>query len=95
MTGDGLRSPSLEAQSSAGGVRLSFDVAPDRVRATSSAGGVEVLVPPGSGPYAVDASSSAGSSTVGVRQDPRAEHTIMARSSAGSVSVRERGAPAQ
>ena len=89
VRGERLRSTDVEAESSAGAVRLGFDVPPRQVRAGSSAGAVEVVLPAGSGPYAVDASSSAGSTDVDVPTDPSAERRVEARSSAGSVVVRE------
>ncbi|GAA4349723.1 DUF4097 family beta strand repeat-containing protein [Angustibacter luteus] len=82
-----LASATVEADSSAGSVSLTFAVAPTDVKATGSAGSVEVLLPPGDEAYRVDAGSSAGSSEVSVRTDPDSSRRIVAHSSAGSVEV--------
>jgi hypothetical protein len=86
---DAVRLPStdVQADSSAGSVHLSFTVAPARVKATSSAGSVQVLVPSGQESYLVSADSSAGSTDVSVRTDPSSSRTIEAHSSGGSVHV--------
>ncbi len=82
-----LRSRFVEAVTSAGSVRLSFVVAPDSVRAESSAGSVRVTVPDDPTTYRVDASTSAGTTRVRVRTDPTSQRSITASSSAGSVFV--------
>ncbi|MEP6461891.1 MAG: DUF4097 family beta strand repeat-containing protein [Frankiaceae bacterium] len=89
VRGEDLRSTVVRADSSAGRVQLAFRTQPTTVSARSSAGGVQVTVPPGSGPYRVDADSSAGSTHVTVRTDPAAPPKITARSSAGGVRVAE------
>jgi hypothetical protein len=88
ITGTALRSLAVEADSSAGSVRLSFAAAPEAVRAKSSAGGVTVEVPEGDELYRVEASADGGDERVRVRTDPRSDRVITARSSAGSVTVR-------
>lgn len=89
VRGAGLRSTDVAANSSGGRVALGFATAPREVSARSSAGGVTVTVPPGSGPYRVAADSSAGSTRVRVRTDPAAPAQITAHSSGGSVRVQE------
>lgn len=87
VDGVGLRSPQVTADSEAGGVTLAFDAAPAAATALSSAGGVTVLVPDDGTAYDVDASTSAGSTTITVDTDPGADRSITARSSAGAVEV--------
>jgi hypothetical protein len=86
----GLGPGRVDAESSAGGVRLAFATAPDRVRAHSSAGSVTVELPHGPQAYAVEAESSAGSTDVGVRTDPASPRVVDVSSSTGSVEVRYR-----
>ena len=88
VLGEQLASATVRADSSAGSVRLVFDVAPTSVDADSSAGSVELVVPDDSAVYAVDASTSAGSARIEVATDPSADRTLRLRSSAGDVSVR-------
>jgi hypothetical protein len=87
VRGTDLRTPVVDASSSADAVRLQLAVPPSRVRATSSAGAVAVLLPPGPQTYRVDASSSADTTDVTVRTDPTSALVIVARSSADSVRV--------
>jgi hypothetical protein len=82
-----LRCPTVDASTSAGSVRVSFLVAPDSVRAQSGAGSVTVNVPEDATTYHVEADTSAGSTRVRVRTDPTSPRSIVATSSAGSVTV--------
>ncbi len=82
-----LRSPAVDAKTSAGSVRVSFLVAPESVRARSDAGSVTVNVPEDATTYHVEADTSAGSTRVRVRTDPTSPRSISASSSAGSVTV--------
>ena len=78
----------------AGRTSLSPDNPPEVARALMdkageripSAGGVEIRVPVGPA-YEVTAETSAGSTEVGVPDQPGADHRITAKSSAGGVSV--------
>jgi hypothetical protein len=84
------RSTDIEATSAGGGVSIDLDAAPTRIDATSWAGDVTVQLPRTESSFAVDASSSGGSSDVQVRTDPAAPRRIRAHSSGGDVSVRYR-----
>jgi len=84
---DGLRAEVVDAQSSAGRVVLSFLAGPRDVRARSSAGGVAIALPTGDGPYAVEASTSAGTARVDVATAPTSARRVSATSSAGDVEV--------
>ena len=88
MRGRDLRSPVVDARTAAGTVDLELTIAPQRVRASSSAGSVTVVVPDDTTVYAVDASTDAGDDTVRVRTDPASTRTIDASTSAGNVTVR-------
>ncbi len=88
VRGEELRAVDVEARSSAGSVRLFFQVSPETVVAHSSAGRVEVVVPDDGTSYEVDASTEAGSDVVAIATDPDSDRSIRARSEAGDVLVR-------
>ena len=85
---EGAAAPTVDADSSGGGVRLSLVAVPGGVRAHSSAGGVSVEVPLDPAAYRVNAHSSGGGTHVSVRTDPFSERRITASSSGGGVTVR-------
>lgn len=87
----GLRSSTVDVQSSNDLVRLDFADAPDTVRVRTSNDRVSVVVPDGSGPYAVDLSTSNGSANNQVRSDPSAERRIEVRTSNDDVTLRYPG----
>jgi hypothetical protein len=84
----GLRSSHVAAEASTGSIELSFAAAPQDVRAQTSTGSVEVVVPPDGTAYAVHASTSIGGSEVTVPVDSSSARRIQARASTGSVEVR-------
>jgi DUF4097 and DUF4098 domain-containing protein YvlB len=84
----GATSETVKADSSAGSVNITFVRAPMTVDAESSAGGVKIVVPEDSEAYRVDASTSAGDSTIEIKTDPKSKRAIKVRSSAGNVSVK-------
>ena len=86
IVGSGLRGDA-RADSSGGSVRLVFDSPPSSVRAGSSGGRVEVLLPRVEGGYRVDASASGGDQVVEVPTDPASTRQIVVRSSGGSARV--------
>ncbi|WP_433502104.1 DUF4097 family beta strand repeat-containing protein [Pseudonocardia halophobica] len=86
VTGSGLAGPRVSATSTAGDVALGFAAPPAAVVAESTAGDVEVVVPIGP-VYRVDAGTTVGSVEVGVADDPGADATISAHSTAGDVRV--------
>lgn len=107
VTGDidarGLRGGRIDADSSSGTVALSFDVAPERVTATTSSGDVVVRVPPGVEAYRVETggvrrlrpspggSWRSGTNTdevqVRVREDSASDRLIEATTASGTVTV--------
>lgn len=87
VTGVGLRSRDVTADTADGGVDLSFAEPPDRVRAASRDGGVDVVVPDDGTAYAVSVDVSDGSQDVTVPTDPDSTHRITVRTSDGSVTV--------
>ncbi len=83
----GSTSTDVDLSSSGGGVRASFTKPPKKVRISSSGGGVRLVLPRSEISYAVDASSSGGSSSVKIRTDPESPYTVWLRSSGGSVTA--------
>jgi hypothetical protein len=72
-----------------GDVNLAFRDPPDRVDVNVATGFVEIDVPPGG--YALELRAPAGSVSIqGIEDDPSSEHQIVARTGAGSISVRGR-----
>jgi hypothetical protein len=84
-----LAAGTVTAKTSSGDVGLDLATAPTSASAITSAGDVLVAVP-GDVAYRVETATSAGDKRVSVRTDPSAPHTIVARSSAGDVTVRAR-----
>lgn len=84
---DGLLAGAARVTSDAGPVTVdALEPVTDLV-AESAAGNVRVTVPADGEPYAVDAATDAGSTTVDVATDPTSHRTIRATSNAGSVTV--------
>lgn len=83
-----LRTESIQADTSNGSVHLEFEQAPLSAIARSDNGSVEVAVPRGEEGYAVDISSSNGSTENLVTSDPTSERRIVATSDNGSVTIR-------
>ncbi len=75
----------VDAQTSAGGIDLEIAGDFSRVAATSDAGFVRLAVP--DDVYRVEADTSAGFTQINVATDPNAARVIVARSSAGNVTV--------
>jgi hypothetical protein len=88
IRGSGLRSATVDADSSGGGVRLMFVDEPTTVAASSSGGGVTIVLPETDAAYAVDADSSGGGVRTDVRTDPDSPRSVQADSSGGSVTIR-------
>jgi hypothetical protein len=86
ITGHRLTSREVDAKAGSGGVELTFVQPPDRVRATASAGGVDLTLPAGTR-YDVRAHADTSDPDVEVDTDDSAPHKIIARTGAGSVHV--------
>lgn len=86
VRGERLTSRSVTAKAGSGGIDLGFAGPPDQVKATSSAGGVDIELPGGIG-YDVDARSSTGDPDVNVTQDDNSPHKVDARTGAGSIEI--------
>jgi hypothetical protein len=85
-----VRATEVHARSDNGDVEVELGVAPDVVDAESDNGDVEVVVPDGTGPYAVSSSTDNGSASTDVRTDPDAARRVRIVSDNGDVTVRYR-----
>jgi len=84
--GQGVSSARATLRMSAGTIDVTFSAAPAAITATTTAGSVTLRVP-GSVPYAVDASSSVGSTQISVPRSPASPHAITARVTTGSITI--------
>ena len=82
----GLRGQHVDVRTEAGEVTLAHQVAPVQTSARSEAGAVTVRLP-GTGGYAVDATTDAGKRDVSVSVDPGSAHRVTAWTEAGNVIV--------
>ncbi|MFJ5528752.1 DUF4097 family beta strand repeat-containing protein [Streptomyces sp. NPDC093261] len=83
----GVDSRRVDATTRDGSVRLELSAVPDLVRSSSQDGSVTITLPPDR--YRVTTGSRDGSVHVSLPRDPASSHVIEARTSDGSVSVRE------
>ncbi len=84
--GSGLRSKTLEATTGDGSVDLGWAAAPTRVTTSVGDGSINISVPRGSGPYAIQRSGS-GTADVAVATDPAAAAKLDLHVGAGSLHV--------
>jgi hypothetical protein len=87
----GLRSRSVDVTTSNDSVLVDLADVADEVTVQTSNAPVEVVVPDDSGPFAVDLTTSNGSSTNDVRSDPDSPLRITVRTSNDDVVVRHAG----
>lgn len=90
-----VTSKRVSASSQDGSVRLDLAAAPDRLRARSQDGAVDIALPAraggkggGAASYRVDAKAVDGGTDVSVPRDARSPHHVSVRSSDGNVTVR-------
>lgn len=88
---EGLTSDRVTVDTSDGSVQLSFAKAPTTVRASTSDGSLEIVVPKDGTAYAVTVSVSDGSQSVDVPTDPESARRISVRTSDGSVRILSAG----
>ncbi|MGH9088422.1 MAG: DUF4097 family beta strand repeat-containing protein [Acidimicrobiales bacterium] len=91
LTAVDLSAATVSAAAVNGSVSLAFQTAPEHVTASTQTGGVTVLVPPVAPSYRLELSSTTGSVTTGLTNDPTGTRTIRATSAAGSVDVSDAG----
>ncbi len=86
IDGSDLGSKSLQISAGDGSVHLQWAVAPARVNLDAGDGSVDISVPRGSGPYAIQRSGS-GSADIEVANDPAAAATMVLHTGDGSMHV--------
>lgn len=87
ITGTEISSERFEASTSNGRIDLGFAVAPHFVRADTSNGSIEILLPEDAPPYALTTSTSNGRVEADVRTDPDASDSIEAETSNGNITI--------
>jgi len=90
VTGTGLKSTSVDVQTTDGAVSLDFAVPPTTVRVMAEAGSIRIGVPragTGVDGYTVRAATKAGARKVTVDEDSAGRHSISAELVDGDVSV--------
>jgi hypothetical protein len=84
---EGLTSDRVTVDTSDGSVQLSFTAPPNTVRASTSDGSLEIVVPKDGTAYAVTVSVSDGSQSVDVPTDTESARKISVHTSDGSVRI--------
>ena len=90
IVGDDISSASTVARVSTGQIKITYSAPPTTVRATTSAGLVQLRVPGNVG-YAVDASTTVGDIRIGVQRSASSPHVITARATTGSIRIEPAG----
>lgn len=85
-----LRSSDVVAEAPDGSMVLDFAEAPLAVRAGSTGGSIEVVVPEGPETYRVDARTTDGETSTQVNNGPDGDRTITAATTDGDVRIRYR-----
>jgi len=85
-----LTSPSLDASTDAGRIRMSLAEPAARVDLRTHAGSIDLALPDAPGGYRVTTNKGAGKAKVTVAQDPTSPRAITARTGAGSIRIRPR-----
>lgn len=80
----------LDATTGAGRIRLTLAEPPGRVGLRTGAGSIDLVLPPATGGYRVDADAGAGKVDVSVDQQPGSARAVTARSGSGSIRVSTR-----
>jgi DUF4097 and DUF4098 domain-containing protein YvlB len=80
----------VDAKTSTGDVRLSFETEPEAVTARTNTGDVRVLVPAGGTAYDVAGETDTGDVKIEVTDIPGAQRRISAETSTGDIQVEYR-----
>jgi hypothetical protein len=87
LHGTDLRSSEVNADSGDGAVSLQWATAPEHVKVSAGDGSVHLMLPEGSGPYAITKSLGDGQSDIAVAEDPKASRTLVLHLGDGSLHV--------
>jgi DUF4097 and DUF4098 domain-containing protein YvlB len=86
ITGTDVSAVTVRASDGSGDVDISFNRAPDLVRINDSSGDITVALPTNVA-YAVSASTSSGTPTVGVPTSTSSHHVIVLTADSGNINV--------
>ncbi len=86
ITGTDVSAVTVRASDGSGDVDISFNRAPDQVRINDSSGDITVALPTNVA-YAVSASTSSGTPTVGVPTSTSSHHVIVLTDDSGNINV--------
>jgi Putative adhesin len=83
-----ISTPNVDARATAGTIMLEFDKTPDKVKAHTTVGDVNIAIPPTAG-YDITTSTNAGNATVdsAIPQDASSKHTVDASTTAGDLVI--------
>jgi hypothetical protein len=90
VEGDDLEALYLDATTSAGPIRLSFNSPAGRLGLKTGAGNIDVALPAAPGGYRVAAEAGAGKVDVAVEQNPGGNRAVIASSGAGNIRIHTR-----
>lgn len=82
------QSSQIDTRTSNGPISVNADSVPDTIRAQTSNGRIDIVVPADAPPYAVDVQTSNGSTDVEIPTDPASPISIDTRTSNGDISIR-------
>ncbi len=83
----GLASTDVVGTGGSGNITLTFTKVPRRVNVTDQSGDITLVLPRGPAYYQVNARSSSGQTSVGVKTRPSTPYVITARDGSGNVSI--------
>jgi hypothetical protein len=84
---NGLAGTDVSGSDSSGDITLTFTKVPERVQVRDNSGGVTLVLPPGGTAYDVNASASAGSTTIAVPRNSSSKHVITVVDQSGDITV--------
>jgi DUF4097 and DUF4098 domain-containing protein YvlB len=87
ISGTRLAGTDVTGSASSGDITLAFTKVPRRVDVTDSLGDITLVLPAGPVYYEVNAQTSAGSMSVGVKRSVSSPYVINARSGAGDITI--------
>jgi hypothetical protein len=87
LTATGLTSPAVDVELDSGNVRLEFTAAPTEVLTSNDTSDVVILVPDGSGPYAVRTRTDSGTARVAVSTGDNQDHRIAVTNDSGDITI--------
>jgi Toastrack DUF4097 len=87
ITGTGLASRSVLAESNSGDITLTFTRVPRHIRVSADSGNIRVVLPPGAAGYRVAATTGSGTVSVSVPVDSRSPDTISASTNSGDITI--------